>query len=39
VPHATIHPDLASFAQELIQRERHQRGDADEADSVFVRLQ
>ncbi len=39
VPHATIHPDLASFAQELIQRERLQRGDADEADSVFVRLQ
>jgi len=39
VPHATIHPDLASFAQQLIQRERQQRGDADEADSVFVRLQ
>jgi D-glycero-D-manno-heptose 1,7-bisphosphate phosphatase len=39
VPHATIHPDLAGFAQQLIQRERLQRGDADEADSVFVRLQ
>ena len=38
VPHATIHPDLASFAQQLIQRERVQRGDAPEADSVFVRL-
>ena len=38
VPHATIHPDLASFAQQLIQRERLQRGDAPEADSVFVRL-
>ena len=39
VPHAVIHADLASFAQQLIQRERHQRGDADEADSVFVKLQ
>ena len=38
VPHATVHPDLASLAQQLIQRERHRRGDADEADSVFVRL-
>jgi D-glycero-D-manno-heptose 1,7-bisphosphate phosphatase len=39
IPHATIHADLAAFAQQLIQRERHQRGDADEADSVFGRLQ
>ena len=39
VPHAVIHADLAGFAQQLIQRERHQRGDADEADSVFVKLQ
>ena len=38
VPHATVHADLAAFAQQLIQRERHQRGDADEADSVFVKL-
>ena len=39
VPHATIHADLATFAQQLIQRERHQRGDVDEADSVYGRLQ
>ena len=39
VPHAVVHPDLAGFAQQLIQRERHQRGDADEADSVFVKLE
>ena len=39
VPHAVIHDDLASFAQQLVQRERHSRGDADEADSVFGRLQ
>jgi D-glycero-D-manno-heptose 1,7-bisphosphate phosphatase len=39
VPHATVHDDLASFAQQLVQRERHSRGDADEADSVFGRLQ
>ena len=38
VPYAVFHADLASFAQQLIQRERHQRGDADEADSVFVKL-
>ena len=38
VPHATVHDDLASFAQQLIQRERHSRGDADEADSAFGRL-
>ena len=27
VPHAVIHDDLASFAQQLIQRERHSRGE------------
>ena len=39
LPHAVVHDDLASFAQQLIQRERHQRGDADEPDSVFGSLQ
>ena len=33
-----IHDDLAAFAQQLIQRERQQRGDADEADSSFAKL-
>jgi D-glycero-D-manno-heptose 1,7-bisphosphate phosphatase len=37
-PHAVVHDDLAGFAQQLIQRERQQRGEADEADSVFVKL-
>ena len=37
-PHAVIHDDLAAFAQQLIQRERHQRGEAEEADSVFSKL-
>jgi len=38
IPHAVVHADLAAFAQQLVQRERHQRGDAAEADSVFVAL-
>jgi D-glycero-D-manno-heptose 1,7-bisphosphate phosphatase len=38
IPHAVIHADLAAFAQELIQRERYERGGGDEADSVFVKL-
>ncbi len=38
VPHAVIHDDLAAFAQQLIQRERHQRGEVEEADSVFSKL-
>ncbi len=38
-PHVVIHDDLAAFAQQLIQRERHRRGESDEADSVFVKLQ
>jgi D-glycero-D-manno-heptose 1,7-bisphosphate phosphatase len=39
IPHAVIHADLATFAQQLILRERQQRGDdAAEADSVFVAL-
>ena len=37
-PHAVIHDDLAAFAQQLIQRERQQRGDSEEADSVFSKL-
>jgi D-glycero-D-manno-heptose 1,7-bisphosphate phosphatase len=39
VPHAVVHADLASFAQQLIQRERHARGDTDEADSVFIPIE
>jgi D-glycero-D-manno-heptose 1,7-bisphosphate phosphatase len=38
-PHAVVHADLASFAQQLIQRERQQRGEVDEADSVFIPLE
>jgi D-glycero-D-manno-heptose 1,7-bisphosphate phosphatase len=39
IPHAVVHADLAAFAQQLIVRERQQRGDdAAEADSVFVAL-
>jgi D-glycero-D-manno-heptose 1,7-bisphosphate phosphatase len=38
IPHAVVHADLAAFAQQLVQRERHQRGDAAEPDSVFVAL-
>jgi D-glycero-D-manno-heptose 1,7-bisphosphate phosphatase len=38
IPHAVVHADLAAFAQQLIQRERYQRGDAEEGDSVFVQL-
>ena len=37
-PNAVIHDDLAAFAQQLIQRERVQRGDSEEADSVFSKL-
>jgi D-glycero-D-manno-heptose 1,7-bisphosphate phosphatase len=36
VPHAVVHADLASFAQQLIQRERQARGDRDTSDSVFL---
>ena len=39
VPHAVVHADLAAFAQQLIYRERHARGDSDEADSVFLPLE
>jgi D-glycero-D-manno-heptose 1,7-bisphosphate phosphatase len=39
IPHAVVHADLAAFAQQLVQRERHQRGDAAEPDSVFVALE
>jgi D-glycero-D-manno-heptose 1,7-bisphosphate phosphatase len=35
-PHAVVHADLASFSQQLIQRERQQRGEVDETDSVFI---
>ncbi|HEY3634994.1 MAG TPA: D-glycero-beta-D-manno-heptose 1,7-bisphosphate 7-phosphatase [Caldimonas sp.] len=38
-PHAVVHADLASFAQQLIQRERQQRGEVDEPDSVFIPLE
>ena len=38
IPHAVVHADLATFAQQLIARERQQRGDDAEADSVFVAL-
>jgi len=36
VPYAVFHADLASFAQQLIQRERQARGDHDAGDSVFL---
>jgi len=39
VPHAVFHADLASFAQQLIHRERHARGESEEADSVFLPLE
>jgi D-glycero-D-manno-heptose 1,7-bisphosphate phosphatase len=40
IPHFVVHADLAAFAQQLILRERQQRGDdAAEADSVFAPLQ
>ena len=35
-PHAVVHADLASFSQQLIQRERQKRGEVDETDSVFI---
>jgi D-glycero-D-manno-heptose 1,7-bisphosphate phosphatase len=38
VPSVAVHDDLAGFAQQLIQRERHRRGEAEEADSVFSKL-
>jgi D-glycero-D-manno-heptose 1,7-bisphosphate phosphatase len=39
IPHFVAHADLAAFAQQLILRERQQRGDdAGEADSAFVAL-
>jgi D-glycero-D-manno-heptose 1,7-bisphosphate phosphatase len=34
--HAVVHADLASFAQQLVQRERQRRGEVDETDSVFI---
>ena len=37
-PDAVVHDDLAAFAQQLIQRERAQRGGSDEADSAFSKL-
>lgn len=37
-PRAVFHADLGSFAQQLIQRERQQRGEVEEADSVFIPL-
>jgi D-glycero-D-manno-heptose 1,7-bisphosphate phosphatase len=39
VPHVVVHADLAAFAQQLIQRERHARGESDEADSVFIPIE
>jgi D-glycero-D-manno-heptose 1,7-bisphosphate phosphatase len=39
IPHAVVHADLAAFAQQLIQRERHARGESDEADSVFIPIE
>jgi D-glycero-D-manno-heptose 1,7-bisphosphate phosphatase len=39
VPHVVFHADLASFAQQLIHRERHARGESEEADSVFLPLE
>ena len=36
VPHAVFHADLASFAHQLLQRERLARGDTDTSDSVFL---
>jgi len=40
MPHFVVHADLAAFAQQLILRERQQRGDdAADADSAFVALQ
>jgi D-glycero-D-manno-heptose 1,7-bisphosphate phosphatase len=39
VPHAVVHADLASFAQQLIHRERHARGEIDDADSVFLPIE
>jgi D-glycero-D-manno-heptose 1,7-bisphosphate phosphatase len=39
IPHAVVHADLAAFAQQLILRERQQRGDdAADADSGFAAL-
>jgi D-glycero-D-manno-heptose 1,7-bisphosphate phosphatase len=39
IPHAVVHADLATFAHQLILRERQQRGDdAAEADSAFAAL-
>ena len=38
LPHAVVHADLAAFAQQLIQRERASRGEPDESDSSFSKL-
>ena len=38
VPHAVIHDDLAAFAHQLIVRERQQRGETEEPDSMFSTL-
>jgi D-glycero-D-manno-heptose 1,7-bisphosphate phosphatase len=38
LPHAVVHADLAAFAHELVQRERQARGEPDEPDSGFSKL-
>ena len=38
LPRAVVHADLAEFAQQLTQRERHSRGEPEEADSSFSKL-
>ena len=38
LPHAVIHADLAEFVHQLILRERRSRGEPDEADSSFAKL-
>jgi D-glycero-D-manno-heptose 1,7-bisphosphate phosphatase len=38
LPHAVVHADLAEFAHQLLQRERQSRGESDEADSSFSKL-
>ena len=38
LPNAVVHADLAAFAHELVQRERHARGEPDEAGSSFAKL-
>ena len=38
LPHAVVHADLAAFVHELLQRERQARGEPEEADSAFSKL-